>query len=84
MDKYLGIKNFSCKKVLIDKLLFACGDEIINTLETLLDDEKYRSSIGNYTTLIITYRFSCYYYYIRDWIKKNTHYHILKKLNSVK
>ena len=37
-DEYLDIKNCSCEKRLIGKLLLACEDEILNTTEASLDD----------------------------------------------
>ena len=37
---YLDIKNCSCKKRLIGKLLLECEDEILNTTENLLNDKK--------------------------------------------
>ena len=39
-DKYLDIKNFSCKKCLFGKLVLACVDEIFNTTETSVDNKK--------------------------------------------
>ena len=38
--EYLDIKNCSCKKRLFCIILFACQDEIINTIETSFDDQK--------------------------------------------
>ena len=40
IDKYLNIKNCSCEKRLIDKLIVECEDEILNTTKTLLNDIK--------------------------------------------
>ena len=34
------IKNSSCKKCIIGKLLLECQDEILNKTETLLDDKN--------------------------------------------
>ena len=34
--EHLDIKNFACKKPVIDNLVFTCEDEIINTTETTL------------------------------------------------
>ena len=64
MEKYLDIKNFSCKKRLMGKLLFACEDEIINALETLLHDDKYH--VGKITALILLFLWELYtfYYYL--------------------
>ena len=33
IDKYLDIKDFSCKKSLFGKLVLACEHEILNTAE---------------------------------------------------
>ena len=38
--KYLEIKNCSCEKRLIGKLVLECEDEILNTTETSLDEKK--------------------------------------------
>ena len=40
LDEYLDIKNCSCKKCLIGKLVLACEDEILVTTETSYDDKK--------------------------------------------
>ena len=40
IDEYLDIKNCSCEKRLIGKLVLACEGEISNTTETSLDDKK--------------------------------------------
>ena len=40
IDKYLDIKNISCKKSLLGKLALACKDEILNTTETSLNHKK--------------------------------------------
>ena len=40
IDKYLDIKNCSCEKSLIDRLVLACEDEILNVTEDSLDDKK--------------------------------------------
>ena len=36
----IDIKNCSCKKRLIGKLVLVCEDEILNITETSLDDKK--------------------------------------------
>ena len=36
IEQYLDIKNCSCKKHLFRKLVIACEDEILNTIETSL------------------------------------------------
>ena len=40
IDEYLGIKNCSCEKNLIGKLLLECEDEILNSTRTLHNDKK--------------------------------------------
>ena len=40
IDKYLDLKNISCKKILLGKLALACKDEILNTTETSLNHKK--------------------------------------------
>ena len=39
-DMYLNIKNCSCGKLLIGKLVLECEDEILNTTETLFNDKN--------------------------------------------
>ena len=39
-DEYLDIKNCTCEKRLIGKLVLECDDEILNTNESSLDDKK--------------------------------------------
>ena len=60
--EYLDIKKYSCEKHLFGKLLLACEDEIFNTTETSLDDNKVTKPshgfIRNYTLVII----SCHFY----------------------
>ena len=40
IDEYLDIKSCTCRKRLFGKLALACEDEILNTIETSLDDKK--------------------------------------------
>ena len=40
IDKYLDIKNYSCEKRLIDKLVLKHKDEILNATENSIDDKK--------------------------------------------
>ena len=40
IEKYLDIKNCSCKKRLFDKLVLASEDGILNITETLLDNKN--------------------------------------------
>ena len=48
IDKYLDIKNCSCEKRLIDKLVSLCEDGILNTTETSLNDKKVTHEKYNY------------------------------------
>ena len=40
IEDYLDIKNCSCKKFLIGKLVLERADEILETTETSFDDKK--------------------------------------------
>ena len=40
IDKCSGIKNCSCEKCLLGKLVIACEDETLNTTESSLLDKK--------------------------------------------
>ena len=71
VDEYL---NCSCKKRLVDKLVLACEDEILNTTENLLNEKKVTSEKNicfiQTTSLIIicllllvVISISCYSYY---------------------
>ena len=86
IDEYWDIKNCSCKKCLIGKLVLECKKEILNTIETSLDDEKEACEKNNCLIhmmslviicllLLAVASIGCYYYYTRDWIKKNAQYH---------
>ena len=81
IDEYLDTKNCSCKKHLIGKLVLGCEDEILNTMETSPHDkketcEKSNCLIHTISLVIIcllvlaVVSIGCYYYYTRDWIKK--------------
>ena len=79
IDKYLDSKNCSCEERQIGKLVLECKDEMLKTPETLLNDKKIRDKklpyshdfIGNYMPVIIgIVSIGCYYYYTKDWIKK--------------
>ena len=82
-DEYLDIKNCPCKKRLFGKLLLACGDEILNTTETSLDDKKVTREKNNCLShtislvvvclLVVVVIMSYYYYYTRHWMKKGIH-----------
>ena len=39
IDEYLDIKNCSCEKNLIGKLLLECEEEILNSTRTLRNDK---------------------------------------------
>ena len=39
IDEYLNIRTCSCEKRLIGKLVLECEDEILNIIETLLNDK---------------------------------------------
>ena len=58
--RYLDIKNCSCKKHLLDKLVLLCENEILNTTEASVDDKKvtYNYMLDNYMLFII----SCCFY----------------------
>ena len=70
------IKNSSCQKRLIGILVWECEDEVLNTMETLLNDKKVAYAKSNYfiyTILLeITYLLllvvicvSYYFYYTK-------------------
>ena len=40
IDEYLHLKNCSCEKRVISRLVFKCEDEILNTTDTSLNDKK--------------------------------------------
>ena len=40
IDEHVDVKNCSCKKFPVGKLVLECGDEILNTTETLIIDRK--------------------------------------------
>ena len=81
IDEYLDIKNCLCRTPLISKLVLKCENEILNTTETLLDDEKVIYTKNSYLIhtillviicllLLAVVSIGCYYYYTREWIKK--------------
>ena len=79
-DEYLDIENYSCKKRLLGKLVLVSEDEILNTIETSLDDKKCEKNNNWFThtillviiclLLLVVISISCYYYYTRHWIKE--------------
>ena len=80
IDEYRDIRNSSCEKCLIGKLVLECEDEMLNTIETSLDDKKETrknncliytiSLVISCLLLLALFCIGCYYYYIRDWVKK--------------
>ena len=82
IDKYLDTKNCSCETHLSGKLVIPCEDEILNTTQTSLDDEKVTCKENNSLThkiswkikcllLLTAFSIACYYYDTKDLIKKN-------------
>lgn len=80
-DEYLDIENCSCKKYWFGKLVLALEHEIINKMETSLDDKKVTREKNNCLThmicIIITCLLlsififvSCYFYYIKHQSKQ--------------
>ena len=39
-DEYLDIKNCSCENCLFSKLTLECEDEILNAMETIIEDKN--------------------------------------------
>ena len=81
IDEYLDIKNYSREKRLIGRLALKCEDVILNATKTSLDDKKsitrkYNcfihtiSLVNIYLLLLVVISIGFYYYYTRDWIKK--------------
>ena len=81
IDEYLDTKNCACKNCLIGKLVLGCKDEILNTIKTTPDDKKETCKKSNCLIrtislvmicllLLAVVFIGCYYYYSRDWIKK--------------
>ena len=54
IDKHWDIRNCSCKTRLIGKLVLQRENEILNTTETLVDDEKVVCTKGNCLTHAIS------------------------------
>ena len=81
IDEYLDIKNCSCEKHLIGKLVLECEDEILNTTETLLNDKKVAHEKSNcllhtislvivYFLLLVVVCVSCYFFYTKYRLKQ--------------
>ena len=73
---YLDIKNCSCEKRLIRKLMLEYEDEILNTSETLLNDKNITRKKSNCLihtilliiiclVLLVVIYVSCYFYYTK-------------------
>ena len=61
IDEYLDIKNCTCEKSLIGKLVLKYEDEILNTIETLLNNEKLACAKSSF--LFILFHGQCYVSY---------------------
>ena len=82
------------KKRLFGELLLTFKNEILNTNENSLVDKKVTCEKNNWFIhtilltrmrflLLVVICFTCYHYYTRHWIKKNTHSYQYK-MNNVK
>ena len=60
IDEYLDIKNVSSKKHLFFKLVLKCEDEILNTSETLLNNEKVTFEKSIFFILTISLIIICF------------------------
>ena len=78
----LDIKNCTCEKRLIGKLVLECEDEILNTFVTLLYDKKVACAKSNCLIhnisliiicllLLVVICVSFYFYYAKYWTKQN-------------
>ena len=73
IDEYLDIKNCSCEKNLIGKLLLECEEEILNSTRTLRNDKQHvqKDIIDTFSSAIICFLLlvvicvSCYFYYAK-------------------
>ena len=45
IDEYLDTKTCSCEKQLTGNIVLECEDEMLNTIETSLNDKKHRKKI---------------------------------------
>ena len=90
INKYLNIKNCSCKKCPFLKLVLACEDEILNATDTSFKHKKVTREKNNcliHTNsfaiisllLLVIICISCYYYRTLHWIKKE---HVFSHLIS--
>ena len=62
IDVFLDIQSCSCEKCLIDKLVLACEDEILNTTETSLSDKKLLCGKNNCLIHTISVIIICFCY----------------------
>ena len=81
IDKYFDIKDCSCVKPLIGKLVSECKDEILNTTEILIDNKKIICEKSNYLihttsllikcllSLIVVF-ISCYFHFTKHRLKQ--------------
>ena len=77
IDKHFDIKNCSCKKRLISKLVLECEEKTLNTTENSLGDKKVvaceKSNFLIHTIsliiicllLLVVISISCYFYYTK-------------------
>ena len=78
INEYLDIKNCSCKKLLVGKLVLACGIKYNRSLLVGKKVTPKKSGCLVYTfswviiclLLIAVISGSCYYYHTKYWIKK--------------
>ena len=62
IDKYSGIKNCSCKKLLIGKLVLVCEGEILNTSRISFVDKKVTCKKNNSLFTLFNWWLYAYYY----------------------
>ena len=92
--KKLKIKNCFCEKRLIGKLVLECEDEILNTNETILNDNKVayaKKDCSLHTTslviicllLLVVICVSCCFYYTK-YRSKEPFYNINIELGKIR
>ena len=90
-----NIKNCSCEKRLIGKLVLGCEDKILTTTKTSPYNKRVtceKRNCFNHTILLAIIRLlflavasiGCYYYYTRDWMKKEYLVSYWYKMNRLK
>ena len=62
IDEYSGIKNCSCKKLLIGKLVLVCEGEILNTSRISFVDKKVTCKKNNSLFTLFNWWLYAYYY----------------------